>query len=110
MRLTTALAFALVAGLTAVPAARACDPVRTECLPRIVVFPAYTPEGLRVGTVQAPVRPIVRLERSRATGAPLPVLFNNPGLLPGSVSPELELVPLPHAKPYKTQAVYPRGY
>lgn len=110
MRLTTALAATLLAGATLAPAARACDAVHARCLPRVVVFPAYTAEGLRVGTVEAPVRPIIRLERSRFTGAALPVLYNNPGLRPGSVSPELELVPLPRVRPYSTQAVYPRGY
>lgn len=110
MRLTLALASALSAGLLAAPAAWACDPVRSECLPRIVVFPAYTAEGLRVGTVEAPVRHVMRLARSRFTGQPLPVLYNNPGSRPGAVDPELVLVPLPRVAPFKTQAVYPRGY
>lgn len=110
MRLTFALAPVLTAGLLAAPAARACEPVRAECLPRVVVFPAYTAEGRRVGTVEAPVRRIMPLERSRFTGQPLPVVYNNPGSLPGSVDPELVLVPLPRVAPFKTQAVYPRGY
>ena len=65
---------------------------------------------MRVGTVEAPVSHIMRLERSRFTGQPLSVVYNNPSSLPGSVDPELVLVPLPRVAPFKTQAVYPRGY
>lgn len=108
--LATLVALALAAALLGAGAAQACDAVRTECLPRIVVFPAYTAEGARVGTVEAPVRHIMRLERSRFTGQPLPVVYNNPGSLAGAVGPDLVLMPLPRVAPFRTQAVYPRGY
>lgn len=92
------------------PAAQACDPVVTACLPAVVAFPAYTPEGLRVGTVVARVAQPMPLERSRSTGQPRTVVFNNPGSLPGSVDPGLTLVPLPRAKRFDTRGAYPRGY
>lgn len=96
--------------MLASPSARACDPVTTECLPVAVAYPAYTPEGLRVGTVAARVRPPYRLETSRFTGQPRTVVFNDPGTLPGSVDPEFRLVPLPRVPRFHTQAVFPRGY
>ena len=110
MRHTTVAASAALALILAASAARACEPASPECLPRIVVFPSYTPEGSRIGAVEAPVRPMRHLEMSRFTGQPLTVLFNNPGSAPGSVDRGLVLMPLPRVKPFKTQAVYPRGY
>lgn len=108
---TTALAAALLAAGAASAAlpARACG-VRTECLPPTVAFPAYTAEGRRVGTVEARVVPPPELEASRFTGQPRTVVFNDPGRFPGAVDPGLTLVPLPRAKRFDTQAVYPRGY
>ena len=76
----------------------------------MVVVPAYTPDGVRVGTVVVRTRPPYRLETSRFTGQPRTVVFNSPGSLPGSVDPEFALVPLRRAPPFHTQAVYPRGY
>ncbi|WP_237480522.1 hypothetical protein [Lichenibacterium dinghuense] len=106
----TALFLAAIAGLSAPTAARACDPVVTECLPAVVVFPAYTHEGIRVGTVEARVAQPLALERSRYTGQPRTVVFNDPGSMPGAVDPGLTLVPLPRVKRYATQAAYPAGY
>ena len=100
----------LAAVLSATPMARACEPVLRECLPDRVVYPAYTPEGLRLGTVSARVRQIVPLQRSRFTGQPIPVVYNNPTSLPGAVDPYVERVPLPRVRPFKTQAVFPKGY
>lgn len=110
MRSITVLPCVFALALLASPPARACDPVTTECLPAVVVFPAYTPEGVRVGTVVARVRPPYPLELSRFTGQPRTVVFNDPGSLPGSVDPEIQLVPLPRVPRFHTQAVYPRGY
>ena len=110
MRIATVLPSALALALLASPAARACDPAATECPKAVAVFPAYTPEGLRVGTVTARVRPLPPLERSRFTGQPRTVIFNDPGSLPGSVDPGFTLVPLPRVPLFHTQAVYPRGY
>lgn len=90
--------------------AQACEPLTTTCPRRVVIFPAYTPWGLRIGTVEAPVRQLPRLERSRFTGQPLTVAFNNPGSYPGSVDPGFELVRLPHVPRSTTQGAYPRGY
>ncbi len=110
MRQSTVFASVLAAALLAAPLARACEPIVAECLPRVVVFPAYTAEGLRVGTVEARVRPVERLQRSRFTGRPVTVVFNNPGSRPGLVDPYLERIPLPRVRPFDTEAVYPRGY
>ncbi len=108
MRIST-LALA-AATLSACTAARACNGVVTECLPAAVAFPAYTPEGLRVGTVVARVAQPLRLEPSRYTGQPRTVVFNDPGSFPGAVDPRLTLVPLPRAKRFDTRGVYPKGY
>ncbi len=110
MRHTTVAALAALALTVAAPAVRACEPAGPGCTPRTVVFPFYTPEGERIGAVEATVRTMRHLEVSRFTGQPLTVLFNDPASVPGAVDPELMLVPLPRAKPFKTQAVYPRGY
>lgn len=109
MRLSI-VSVSLAAVLLGPAAARACEPAVHACLSDRVTYPAYTAEGLRVGTVEARVRHFVPLERSRFTGQPLPVVFNNPGSLPGAIDPYVELVPLPRARPFDTQAVYPRGY
>ena len=109
MRIFTLLS-ALAVALPVASAARACDPVVAGCLPAVVVFPATTPEGLRVGTVEAPVRVPYPLEISRFTGQPRTVVFNNPGSVPGAVDPGLTLVPLPRTPRFHTQAVFPRGY
>lgn len=98
-----------IAALSPATAARACG-VATECLPGSVAFPAYTPEGRRVGTVVARVARPLELEPSRYTGQPRTVVFNDPGSFPGAVDPGLTLVPLPRVKRFDTQAVYPRGY
>jgi len=90
--------------------AQACEPLPAACLPRVVVFPAYMPWGLRIGTVEALVRRLPRLERSRFTGQPLTVAFNNPGSFPGAVDPYVELVPLRRVPRSSTQAAYPQGY
>jgi len=89
--------------------AEAC-PLPAACLPAVVVFPAYTPAGLRIGTVEAPVRRLPRLEVSHFTGQPMTVVFNNPGSFPGAVDPYVELVPLPRMPRSTTQAAYPEGY
>ena len=109
MRLSIVTA-SLLAVLSAVPVARACEAGARDCPPATVVYPAYTPEGLRIGSVSARVRPIVPLQRSRFTGHPMPVVYNNPASLPGAIDPYVELVPLPRVAPFKTQAVFPRGY
>lgn len=110
MRLFTVSASALLATLSAVPGARACEVGMATCPPPGVAFPAYTPEGLRIGTVEAPAPRPLRLERSRSTGQPVTVVFNNPESMPGAVDPELTLVRLPRVGRSSTQAVYPRGY
>jgi hypothetical protein len=111
MRPRTAIrAFTAAALIVPAVSARACEPVATACLPTVVVFPAYTPEGDRIGTVAARVRPPYPLERSRFTGQPVTVAYNNPGSLPGSVDPEFTLMPLPRVPQFHTRAVYPRGY
>ncbi len=110
MRRRAVLSAITVAALLAPAAARAADLVPTACPPAVVVFPATPPEGVPVGTVVARVGPPYRLERSRFTGQPRTVVFNDPGSLPGSVDPEFALVPLPRARHFHTQAVYPRGY
>ena len=110
MRHATVTACAVLALSLAAPAARACAPADLGCPPRTLVFPSYTPEGERIRTAEAPVRPTRHPEVSRFTGQPLAGLFNNPGSVPGSVDRDLALVPLPRVKPFKTQAVYPRGY
>lgn len=84
--------------LLASSSAYACDPVLTECLPAVVVFPAFTPEGVRVGAVEARVRQPIPFERSRFTGLPITVVYNDPTRLPGSVDPFVELVPLTHTR------------
>ena len=107
MRSSTVL---LAAALAAPTAALACDPVAVECLPPVVAFPAYTPEGFRVGTVEARVARFDPSERSRFTGQPRTVVFNDPGSLPGAVDPGLTLVPLPRVKRFDTRGAYPSGY
>ncbi len=96
--------------LVAASAAQACVPLPAACLPRVVVFPAYIPWGLRIGSVRAPVRQLPRLEVSRFTGLPLTVVFNNPGSLPGAIDPYIELVRLPRVPRSTTLAAYPQGY
>ena len=88
---------------------KAC-PVPVACLPAVVMFPAYTPEGLRIGTVEARVRRLPRFEVSQFTGQPMTVIFNDPARFPGAVDPYVELVRLPHVPRSKTQAAYPEGY
>lgn len=110
MRTSIQCCAAVAFGLLASTSAWACDPVETECLRPVTFYPAYTAEGLRVGTVVARVRVPLRLERSRFTGQPITVVYNGPGRFPGSVDPEIELMPLPHVPRSHTQAVYPRGY
>ena len=110
MRTSTIVASALALWLPASSAALACDAIATECLPSVSTYPAYTPEGLRVGTVVARVRPPYPLEISRFTGQPRTVVFNNPDSLLGSIDPGFALVPLPRVPGFHTQAVFPRGY
>lgn len=110
MRRRAYLCAITVAALLAPAAARAADLASTACPPAVVVFPAYTPEGSRVGTIVERVGPPYRLERSRFTGQPRTVVFNDPGSLPGSVDPEFTLVPLRRVHQFHTRAVYPRGY
>ena len=81
-----------------------------SCRRDVVVFPAYTPEGLRIGSVGAAVRREPALEISRTTGQPLSVLYNDPTREPGAVDPDLYLMALPRARPSRTRAVYPVGY
>ena len=110
MRFCAVLHAASLAALFAPSAVQACDPFVAACLPAAVVFPAYTPEGNRIGTIEARIRLPYALERSRFTGQSVPVVYNNPRSLPGSVDPEFRLVPLSQARHFQTQAVYPRGY
>jgi hypothetical protein len=104
MSYTRALAAAALTLLTA-SAAHACDPIVTECLPAVVVYPAFTPEGMRVGTVEARVRAAIPFERSRYTGLPLTVVYNDPARWPAVVDPTVELVPLPHIRRAKITRV-----
>ena len=110
MRLSPVLPSALALALLASSAAQACDPVLVECLPAVTLFPAYTSEGIRVGTVAARVRRGPRLEIDRSNGQPRTVVFNDPTSVPGAIDPYVTLVPLPRAPRFHTQAVYPRGY
>ena len=110
MRTSIQCCAAVAFGLLASTSAWACDPVVIECLRPVTLYPAYTPEGLRVGTVVARVRVPLQLERSRFTGQPITVVYNDPGRFRGTVDPEIELVPLPRVARSRTQAVYPRGY
>ncbi len=107
------LLLATIAGLL-VPAmgqpARACNPIDQDCGRRVVVFPSYTPEGLRIGSVRAETYRGPELEISRTTGQPQTVLYNNPTREPCSVDPDLYLMALPHARSSHTRAVYPVGY
>ena len=107
------LLLATMAGLM-VPAmaqaARACDPAFQRCNRNIVVFPAYTPEGLRIGSVADVIYRGPILEISRTTGQPLTVVYNDPTRIAGAVDPDLVLMPLPNARPSRTRAVYPVGY
>ncbi len=91
-------------------AARACDPVVQGCGRNIVVFPAYTSEGRRIGSVADVVRRRPTLEISRTTGQPLTVMYNDPTRVSGAVDPDLILMPLPRARSSRTRAVYPVGY
>ncbi len=97
-----AFAITLLAGSSA----RACDPVLNECLPAVVVYPAFTPEGIRVGTVEARVQRFIPFERSRFTGLPITVVYNDPARVPGTIDPELTLVPLSRTKHSITRVVY----
>lgn len=110
MRLFTVSASAFLAALSVAPSARACGFGVAACPQPSIAFPAYTTEGLRIGTVEAPLRRSPRLERSRSTGQPSTVVFNNPESMPGAIDPEVTLVRLPRVAPATTQAVYPRGY
>ena len=111
MRSSIQCCAALVLGLSASSSALACDPVATTCPPALTVYPAFTPEGIRVGTIVMRVRPPLALERSRFTGQPLTVVYNDPGRVPGSVDPVWEIVPLPHvAHRDRTRAVFAHGY
>ena len=109
MRLFTVSALALLAAVSSVPGASACEVAVATC-PPVIAFPVYTTEGARIGTLEAPLRRRPRLELSRITGQPLTVVFNNPESVPGAVDPELILVQLPRVARSTTQAVYPRGY
>ncbi len=107
------LLLATIAGLlisAAEGSADACQPSFQGCGPAVVVFPAYTPEGMRIGTVEAGVHRPPFLERSRITGQPLTVIYNTPTLEPGAVDPGLTLMALPYVRPARTTAVYPVGY
>ena len=107
------LLLATIAGLF-VPvtgeAARACDPAFETCARDVVVYRAYTPEGRRIGSVEAIVRHGPALEVSRTTGQPLTVLYNDPSREPCAVDPDLILMALPRARASRTRAVYPVGY
>ena len=103
-----AIAGLFVAGMGA--SARACGPTLQGCGRDIVVFPAYTPEGLRIGSVGAVIRLEPRLEISRTTGRPLTVIYNNPTREPGAEDAEVTLMALPRVKLSRTRAVYPVGY
>ena len=107
------LFLATIAGLL-IPAmgqaARACDPTFESCGRGVVFFPVTTPEGLRIGTVEAVIHRRPVLEISRTTGQPQTVLYNNPSREPCSVDPDLYLMALPRARPSRTRAVYPVGY
>ena len=106
------LLLATMAGLL-VPAmgqaARALDAV-SNCERDVVVFPAYTPEGRRIGSVEARLRRAPALEISRTTGQPLTVLYNDPTREPGVVDPDVYLMALPQAHASRTRAVFPVGY
>ena len=106
------LFLATIAGLlvSVAGAARACDPSFQGCGPAVVVFPAYTPEGLRIGSVDAVMQRRPLLESSRTTGQPLTVIYNDPTREPGAVDPGVTLMALPHVSPSRTRAVYPVGY
>ena len=90
--------------------ARACDPAFQGCGREVVVFPAYTPEGLRIGSVDATVHSAPLLESSPTTGQPLTVIYNNPTREPGAIDPGFTLMALPRVSPSRTRAVYPVGY
>ncbi len=107
-----ALTFAAAAAssLFVATSAFACPPGLTECLPRAVSFPAYTPEGVRIGTVQAQVRQPIVLQASRFTGQPITVIYNNPDRDLGVVDGDAELVPLPRVARSRTVGAYPVGY
>ena len=105
------LHLATIAGLLATGhAARACVPSFESCGRGVVVFPAYTPEGLRIGTVADRIQRPPFLEISRITGRPLTILYNNPTRETGAVDPNLYLMSLPRVRPSRTRAVYPVGY
>ena len=107
------LFLATVAGLLVLgmnQAAKACDPAFESCGRAVVVFPAYTLEGLRLGAIGDRIQGRPVLETSRSTGRPLTVLYNNPTSRPRSVDPQLFLMPLPRVGSSHTRAVYPVGY
>ena len=110
MRTSVPRCAVLAVALLASPLAHACEPVVAPCVGPVVVVPAYTPEGLRIGTLEARIRPVLRLERSHFTGQPLTVIYNNPGRLPGAIDPTLELMPLLPGRHLSSRAVYPTGY
>lgn len=106
------LVVSAVAALAALDgaSARACDGVAGACLPPVAAYPAFTPEGLRVGTVEAAVRLPPTLETSAFTGQPITVVYNDPGRLPGCVEPGLTLVRLAPAGHARTRTVLRRRY
>ena len=81
-----------------------------SCGRDVVVFPATTTEGLPIGSVAARIRRQPTLDISRTTGRPLTILYNDPTREPGAVDPDVFLMPLPRARPSRTEAVYPVGY
>lgn len=89
--------------------ARACG-LFQSCGRDVAVFPAYTPEGLRIGTLEAEIRREPVLDISRITGQPLTVFYNTPTREPGAVDPEITLMALPLVRSSRTRAVYPVGY
>lgn len=110
MRSSILCCAALAVGLLASAHARACDPAVTGCLPAVTVFPAFTHEGVRVGTVVAPVRPTLPLERSLFTGQPQTVVYNHPGSPVDWADCPLVLMPLSRMRHVHAQAVDPHGY
>ena len=89
--------------------ARACG-LFQRCGRDVVVFPAYTPAGRPIGSVEAVIRHQPILDISRTTGQPLTVIYNTPTRELGAVDPHLTLMALPRARPSRTRAVYPVGY
>ena len=98
MRAINAFRAAVVLAILFSPAAKACDVATPGCRPAAAMVPVSTSEGFTIGSVAVRVRPSYPLERSRFTGQPLSVIYNDPGRLPGLVDPDLELVSLPRAQ------------